>query len=260
MGGVLEKSGLLTDAPVLHINELMECYRKLLAESREEELVKTLLVNLEKKKGIIVKLKLTILLLYISRQSTWDIPQLLMNKKLKVFCEDSLKRRIGHTFELVNSNREDYIQQFVVLPVHGYLIKLSLNEELYEICRSGEVPHDELFRRGERIRFIWVFKVFNLINLLLPMFDPLVRLATKYPTEEIWCEILLKFYEDITVYIQFITLCINETLELSNPLLLPYADCLQFFESIKEYRLLQGKLEALNGPMRKLLKEAYRPI
>jgi hypothetical protein len=159
-----------------------------------------------------IKLKVTVFLLYISRQSSWDIPQLLMGRKLKVFCEEALKKRIGHTFELVNGNREEYVQQFVVLPVHGYLIKLSMNEELYETCKSGEVPHDELFRRGERIRFIWVFKVFNLINLLLPMFDPLVRLSGKYPEEEIWPELLLKFFEDVTVYVKFITLCLGETL------------------------------------------------
>lgn len=54
--------------------------------------------------------------------------------------------------------------------------------------------------------------MFNLINLLLPMFDPLVRLSGKYPEEEIWPELLLKFFEDVTVYVKFITLCLGETL------------------------------------------------
>lgn len=60
--------------------------------------MKTLVGVLDKKKPILVKLKVTVLLLYISRESSWDIPQLLMTRKLKVFSEDALKKRIGHTF------------------------------------------------------------------------------------------------------------------------------------------------------------------
>jgi hypothetical protein len=105
-----------------------------------------------------------------------------MTRKLKVFSEDNNKKRIDHTFELVSNNKEDYIHQSVMLPIHSYLIKLSMNKELSETCRKGEVPHDDLFRRGEKIRFIWAFKVFNLINQLLPILDPLMRLATSYAT------------------------------------------------------------------------------
>jgi hypothetical protein len=57
-----------------------------------------LITNIEKKKSIIVRLKITVFLLYISRLSSWDIPQLLMGKKIKLFSEDNIKKRIGHTF------------------------------------------------------------------------------------------------------------------------------------------------------------------
>jgi hypothetical protein len=77
------------------------------------------------------------------------------------------------------------------------MIKLSMNEELYETCKAGEVPYDDLYRRGSKIRYVWVFKIYNMINLLLPMLDPLIRLLDKYPAELMFQELLIKFYADI---------------------------------------------------------------
>ena len=49
---------------------------------------------------------------------------------------------------------------------------------------------------------------------------------------------------DIHLYTSFITKCIQETSVL-NPFLLPYNDCLQYYESVKEYRLFRSRYETL---------------
>lgn len=45
-----------------------------------------LVEKLEKKKSMIAKLKILLVLMQMCRRSTWDIPQLLIAKKMKVFC------------------------------------------------------------------------------------------------------------------------------------------------------------------------------
>lgn len=105
-----------------------------------------------------------------------------------------------------------------------------------------------------------MFKVFNLINLLVPTFDPLCRLHVKYPEESLWPSLALQFYTHILTFTGFISRCIAETLELSNPLLLPYTDCLQFYESIKEYKILQEKMSKQQSDLRRLLKDKYTAI
>lgn len=56
------------------------------------------------------------------------------------------------------------------------------------------MPYDDLYRRGSKIRYVWVFKIYNMINLLLPLLDPLLRLLDKYPTEKMFEELLTRFY------------------------------------------------------------------
>ena len=60
------------------------------------------------------------------------------------------------------------------------MMKLSANEELYKICQKGEVPCDDVFRKGTKIRYIWVFKIFNLINVIKPILGPILQLIKKY--------------------------------------------------------------------------------
>ncbi len=83
--------------------------------------------SLEKRKSIAARTKITIYLLHISKVTSYDIPEMLMVKKLKVFCEESVKKKIGHTFELTNGNKEDYVHKYVLIPVHNYMIKLAMN-------------------------------------------------------------------------------------------------------------------------------------
>lgn len=99
--------------------------------------MKLLICQLEKRKSMVVKVRILVLLLDISKTSSYDIPELLIGKKLKLFCEESVKKKIGHTFELTNGNKEEYIHKYVLIPIHNYMIKLGMNEELYETCKTG---------------------------------------------------------------------------------------------------------------------------
>lgn len=46
------------------------------------------------------------------------------------------------------NNKEEYVHKYVLLPVYSYMIKVFMNEELFETCHMKEVPHDDIFRRG----------------------------------------------------------------------------------------------------------------
>ena len=77
-----------------------------------------------------------------------------------------------------------------------------------------------------------MFKIFNLINLLLPLLSPILIVLDKFPKETIFVEILSIVKKDLVLYFNFITKCIEETSNV-NPFLLPYNDCLQYYESVK---------------------------
>ena len=124
------------------------------------------------------------------------------------------------------------------------MIKLSTNEELYKTCYNGTIPSDDIFRKGPRIRYIWVFKIFNLLNLLIPLLSPLLLIIDKYPKETIFVEILRIVRGDIVVYWNFVTMCMEETAGM-NVFLMPYGDCLQYYECVREYRMWRGKNERL---------------
>ena len=134
------------------------------------------------------------------------------------------------------------------------MIKLSTNEELYKICESGEVPSDEVFRRGNNIRYVWVFKIYNMVNLLLPLLPPMLVIQQKFPKDLMFVEILATIKADIAIYFNFIGRCIEET-SLMNPFFLPYNDCLQYYESVKEYRTLRAKHERLIEEVSHLVPE-----
>lgn len=42
------------------------------------------------------------------------------------------------------------------------------------------MPCDDIFRKGMRIRYIWVFKIFNLINVIKPILTPLLALLKSF--------------------------------------------------------------------------------
>lgn len=77
---------------------------------------------------------------------------------------------------------ENFVCEELLIPLYNYLMKLSTNEELYNTCRQGEIPYDDIFRRGSKIRFIWIFKLYNIINLLLPILQSIERMHQLNPT------------------------------------------------------------------------------
>jgi len=61
-------------------------------------------------------------------------------------------------------------------------MKLSVNEELFHTCKGKEIPNDEIFRRGMKIRFIWIFKIYNLIHILIPILETLLKFIKIFPS------------------------------------------------------------------------------
>lgn len=78
----------------------------------------------------------------ISKISTFDISELITRKKLKLFSEDNKKSPNLTVFDLSPSTKENYLHKYLIMNIYNYMIKLSANEELYNTCRSGEVPED----------------------------------------------------------------------------------------------------------------------
>lgn len=91
---------------------------------------------------------------------------------------------------------------------------------------------------------MWVFKIYNLLNLLLPMTSPFLIVLQKFPQDNLFAEVLQLIKTDISYYGNFVGKCIEETSAL-NPFLMPYNDCLQYYESVKEYRMFRTKNEKL---------------
>jgi hypothetical protein len=64
---------------------------------------------------------------------------------------------------------EEFIHEELLIPMYNYLMKLATNEELFHTCKQGEIPYDDVFRRGTKIRFIWIFKLYNIISAIIPI-------------------------------------------------------------------------------------------
>ena len=75
---------------------------------------------------------------------------------------------------------DGFLNASVLIPLYNYFLKLSVNEELYKTCLIGVIPEDEIFRRGSKIRFIWIFKIYNLVNLLIPIIMSMIRIVQKF--------------------------------------------------------------------------------
>ena len=109
----------------------------------------------------------------------YDLSDILMNKKLKVFtktspllatsCNISSATNTDKEEEEILANLENYLLINVLVPLYNYFMKLSINEELFKICVIGKFPEDDIFRRGSKIKFIWPLKLYNLINPLIPI-------------------------------------------------------------------------------------------
>jgi len=121
------------------------------------------------------------------------------------------------------------------------MMKLSTNEELYNTCRSGEIPFDDIFRRGTKIRFIWIFKLYNLINLLIPILNNLIKVIRSSPSLKFITECLVILFNDMCFMNNFIVKALEEASK-DNFMLMPYFDMLQFNESLKEQKEVGKKI------------------
>ena len=69
-------------------------------------------------------------------------------------------------------NKEMWIEKNILSPYENYLKKLSLNNEIYCICVFdgkilyiiGLLPEYEDFKVEYKIKFIWMFKITNLLS------------------------------------------------------------------------------------------------
>jgi len=108
-----------------------------------------------------------VLIIEIAKISNFDVTDLILSKKIKLFIRP---RKSNHNeIEPTPDKLEEYILEELLIPLYNYQMKLWTNEELYLNCRSGEIPQDDIYRRGTKIRFIWIFKLYNIINILLPI-------------------------------------------------------------------------------------------
>lgn len=91
-----------------------------------------------------------------------------------------------------------------MIPLYNYQMKLSTNEELYLTCKKGEIPHDEVFRRGSKIRFIWIFKLYNMINILLPILESIIKLNQLNPNLAFFHECAAYLFNDMVYMNNFV--------------------------------------------------------
>ena len=83
-------------------------------------------------------------------------------------------------------------------------MKLALNEELYITCQTGRIPNDDVFRRGTKIRFIWIFKIYNLVHILIPILETLLKFIKIFPNFKYFLEIFEIYFLDLVVMNNFV--------------------------------------------------------
>jgi hypothetical protein len=170
-------------------------------------------------------------LIEISKVCKYDICDIILGKKIKVFTKPSKHKH--NEIEPKPENVEAFVCEELLIPLYNYLMKLSTNEELYHTCKQGEIPYDDIFRRGSKIRFIWIFKLYNIIKLLMPILESLVRLHQLNPALIFLNEAATFLFNDLAYMNNFIVKALEEA-STDNFLLMPYFDMLQFHESLKE--------------------------
>ena len=96
------------------------------------------------------------------------------------------------------------------------------------MCVIGKVPEDDIFRRGSKIKFIWIFKLYNLINPLIPIVSNCGAILEKFPELDGLRDIAYQSYQDILIMNDFVIEAIEEGAE-DNFFLMPYFEMLQFY-------------------------------
>ena len=196
----LKQAHLLTNS-LTHsfLPQSLKTYQSWVDRGEEEGLIKQLLKVLEEKGHVMKKLKIMSLWIEMFKETKYDLSDIIMNKKLKIFTKNAiLKEPIGsstcisyedqqnytdnHILHHINpQNLEDFLLSKVLIPLYNYFMKLALNEELFKLCIIGKVPEDDVFRRGSKIKFIWIFKLYNLINPLVPIVCNCAAILQKFP-------------------------------------------------------------------------------
>lgn len=111
------------------MGNLLKYYEKQRVEHKEESLIDVLISQIEKRKSVIAKLKILMLLLSISKLSSYDITDLITRKKLKSFADDNKKKSSSiSVFELSADTKDSYIHKHILMAIYNYMIKLSANE------------------------------------------------------------------------------------------------------------------------------------
>ena len=155
---------------------------------------------------------------------------------------------------------DEFILEELLIPEYNYLMKLATNEELYHTCREGEIPFDDIFRRGSKIRFIWIFKLYNIINILIPIVRSLVKMLQYNEGFRFVEECLECMMGDIIIMNNFVVKALEEASK-DNFMLMPYFDMLQFYESLMEqikvgkevrdvYKVCGGYCGGIKEPLR----------
>jgi hypothetical protein len=65
-------------------------------------------------------------LIEISKKTKYDVADILINKKLKLFTKSNLKVKLLPTLD--KNTLEQYIYIELIIPLYNYFMKLSLNE------------------------------------------------------------------------------------------------------------------------------------
>lgn len=138
-------------------------------------------------------------------------------------------------------------------------MKLSTNEELYHTCRQGEIPYDDIFRRGSKIRFIWIFKLYNIINALIPILQSLDRMHQLNQTLLFVNEATAYLFNDLAVMNNFVVKALEEA-SMDNFILMPYFDMLQFHESLKEQLMVGRNVRELYESVRHFAAGVQAPL
>lgn len=145
-----------------------------------------------------------------------------------------------------------------MIPLYNYMMKLSVNEELFNTCRTKEIPNDEIFRRGVKIRFIWIFKIYNLIHVLIPIMENLLSFIKAFPSLKFFAEIGEILFDDIVIMNNFILKAIEEA-SSDNYILMPYFDMLQFYESLTEQIQTSKKIKHIHTILETYIPNLQKP-
>ena len=89
-------------------------------------MLKMLIKQLEDKGSYSKKIKIMMVLIEISKISKYDICDIILNKKIKVFTKASKFKH--NEIKHKGDQLENYICEELLIPLYNYLMKLSTNE------------------------------------------------------------------------------------------------------------------------------------